>query len=105
MSAQNNIAIFQGEDIVLSFTMVPPTDITGWTIVSTIRDKLGGALQFNPVVSITDAGRGKFKLALGRSNTSNLSPGDYVWDARRTDSGSNSVLAHGEMTVRQPVTS
>jgi hypothetical protein len=104
MSVQSNVAIFQGEDVSLNFTLTPPADITGWTIVSTIKDKLGGTTQFTPVVTITDAGRGKFKAALPRANTSSLSPGDFVWDVRRTDSGNNTVLAHGELTVRQPVT-
>jgi hypothetical protein len=104
MSVQANIPFFQGEDLTLNFTLVPLTDITGWTLTSTVKDKLGGTTQFNPAVSITDAGRGKFQATWTRAQTSALSPGDYVWDVRRTDPGSNSVLAHGEATCRQPVT-
>ena len=104
MSVQSNIAFFQGEDVTLNFTMVPPTDITGWTITSTVKDKLGGTVQFNPTVTIVDSGRGKYKASWPRANTSTLSPGDYVWDTRRTDSGANTLLSHGEATVRQPVT-
>jgi hypothetical protein len=104
MSVQSNIAFFQGEDVVLTLTMTPPTDITGWALVSTVKDVLGGTTQFNPTCSITDAGRGVFTVTMGRAQTSGLIPGDFVWDVRRTDSGKNAVLAHGEITVKQPVT-
>jgi hypothetical protein len=104
MSVQSNIAFFQGEDVVLNFQLTPPQDVSTWSFASSVKDKLGGTLQFSPAVSVTDGGRGRFKLTLTRTNTSALAPGDYVWDVRRTDSGNNSVLAHGEMTVKQAVT-
>jgi hypothetical protein len=31
-----------------------------WTITSTVKDKLGGTVQFNPAVTIVDGGRGKY---------------------------------------------
>ena len=48
MSVQSNIAFFQGEDILLTLTMTPPTDITGWTLVSSVADEIGGTIWFNP---------------------------------------------------------
>jgi hypothetical protein len=104
MSVQSNVAFFQGEDVTLNFQLGPPQDISAWTLTSSVKDKLGGTVQFSPAVSLIDGGRGRFKLTLTRTNTSNLPAGDYVWDVRRTDSGFNTVLAHGEMTVRQAVT-
>jgi hypothetical protein len=104
MSVQSNIPFFQGEDLLLNFTMQPPTDLTGWTLTSSVKDKLGGTVQFTPTASIVDAGRGKFQVVWPRSATSALAPGDYVWDVRRVDAGGNSVLAHGEATCKQPVT-
>jgi hypothetical protein len=104
VSVQANIPFFQGEDLTLNFTLTPLTDVTGWTLVSTVKDKLGGTVQFNPAVTITDAGRGKFQAVWTRTQTGALAPGDYVWDVRRTDAGNNTVLAHGEATCRQPVT-
>jgi hypothetical protein len=104
VSVQANIPFFVGEDLTLNFTLVPLTDITGWTFQSTVKNKLGGTTQFSPTVSITDAGRGKFQAVWPRASTSALAPGDYVWDVRRIDSGFNTVLAHGEATSRQPVT-
>jgi hypothetical protein len=104
VSVQANIPFFQGEDLTLYFTLTPLTDVTGWTIVSTLKDKLGGTVQFNPAITITDAGRGKFQAVWTRAQTGALAVGDYVWDVRRTDAGNNTVLAHGEATCRQPVT-
>lgn len=104
MSVPSNISFFQGEDLELDFTLTPPQDMTGWTLTGSVKDKLGGTLQFNPTVTITDAGRGLFKAVWPRSSTTALAPGDYVWDVRRTDAGKNTVLAHGEATCKQPVT-
>lgn len=105
MSVQSNLVFFQGEDILLTFTMNPPTDITGWTLTGTIKDKLGGTTQFTYTPTITDAGRGVFTVSWTRGQTSALAaPGDYVWDVRRTDSGKNTVLAHGQIKLKQPVT-
>jgi hypothetical protein len=104
MSVQSNLEFFQGEDVLLTFTLTPPQDMTGWTLAGTVRDKLGGTSQFTFTPTVTDAGRGIFTATWSRSNTSALAPGDFVWDVRRTDSGKNTVLAHGQITVKQPVT-
>jgi hypothetical protein len=104
MSVPSNLSFFQGEDIQLNFAVTPPADITGWTLTGTVQNKLGGATQFTFTPSIQDAGRGWFQASFARAQTSNLSPGDYVWDIRRTDAGKNAVLAHGEITIKQPVT-
>jgi hypothetical protein len=105
MSVPSNLSFFQGEDVQLNFYVTPPTDITGWTLTGTVQNKLGGTTAFTFTPSILDAGRGWIQVTWPRSNTSALTPGDYVWDVRRTDSGKNTVLAHGEATVKQPVTS
>jgi hypothetical protein len=104
MSVPSNFSFFQGEDVLLKFQLTPPADMTGWSLTCSIKDKLGGTLQFNPAVTIIDAGRGFFQASLPRASTSALAPGDYVWDVRRTDPGANTVLAHGECTCKQPVT-
>ncbi len=104
MSVQSNLEFFQGEDIFLTLVLTPPQDITGWTLQGTVRNALGGTVQFSYAGVVSDAGRGTFTITWGRSNTSTLAPGDYVWDVRRTDSGKNTVLAHGQITVKQPVT-
>lgn len=104
MSIPSNFSFFQGEDLQLNFIMTPPQDITGWTLTGTVKDKLGGSTQFTFVPSIQDGGRGWFQASWARAQTSLLTPGDYVWDIRRTDSGKNAVLAHGEATCKQPVT-
>jgi hypothetical protein len=103
MSVQSDIAIFAGEDVTLNFQLGPPQDVTSWTFTSNVKDKLGGTVIFSPAITVVDGGRGRFKATFTRAQTSGLQ-GNYVWDVRRTDSGFNTVLAHGELTVRQPVT-
>jgi hypothetical protein len=105
MSISAKLNFFQGEDVTLTFSMTPPQDITGWTLTCTVKNQLGGTTQFTVTPTILDTGRGVFQAVWGRSNTSGLTPGDYVWDVRRTDTNNNTVLAHGEATVKQPVTS
>jgi hypothetical protein len=105
MSIQSNLVIFQGEDVTLNFQMTPAQDISGWTLSGTVKPYLGGSASFTFTPTVVDGGRGQFRASWPRGNTSGLSPGDFVWDVRRTDSGANTVLAHGQLRVKQPVTS
>jgi hypothetical protein len=43
-------------------------------------------------------------VAIPSSATSSVPPGRYVWDCRRTDSGSRTTLADGYLDLRQEVT-
>jgi hypothetical protein len=108
MSITSEITFYRGEDVTINFTLQPAQDITGWTMTFTVRDKLGGTSQFAKSVgagiTITDAGRGQFKVAIASADTSGLAVGRYVWDVRREDSGSKATLADGFMTLRQEVT-
>jgi hypothetical protein len=108
MSITSNLTFFRGEDITLNFTLQPAQDITGWTMTFTVRDKLAGTIQFTKTVgsgiTIVDAGRGLFKVAIASADTSSLAVGRYVWDVRREDSGSKTTLADGYLTLKQEVT-
>ena len=104
MSVSSNLTFFRGEDITLTFTMTPPTDITGWTTTFTVRNTLGGTSQFTRTPTITDAKRGVFTVAILKANTTSLAVGRYVWDVRRTDAGSNTTLAEGYIFLKQEIT-
>jgi hypothetical protein len=105
VSIQSNFTIFQGEDVRLNFQLTPAQDVTSWTLTGTVRNSLGGASQFTYTPVIDDGPRGQFHVSWTRAQTTGLAIGDYVWDVRRTDSGNNSVLAHGAFQCKQPVTS
>jgi hypothetical protein len=104
MSISSNLTFFRGEDVVLDFTLAPPEDVTGWTIGWKMATTLGGAVHLNKAASITDGPRGQFRVTIASADTASLPVGRYVWDARRTDSGSKATLADGYVDLRQEVT-
>lgn len=104
MSITSHLTFFRGEDILLEFQMTPPSDITGWTISFKLADSLGGTVQFTKSATITDGPRGKFRVSIASADTASLTAGRYMWDARRTDSGSKATLADGWLDLRREVT-
>jgi hypothetical protein len=110
MSIETNFIFFRGEDVALNFAMIPPTDVTGWSMTFTVRNKLAGSTQFTKDnggtggLTIVDAKAGTFKVSIAKGDTSGLTPGGFVYDVKRTDSGSNAILANGTITLRQEVT-
>jgi hypothetical protein len=104
MSITQNLRFFRGEDITLSFSMQPPQDITGWNLTLKIADTLGGTVRVTKTATIDDAGRGTFHFTVASADTAGLTVGRYVWDVRRTDSGSKSTVADGYLDLAQEVT-
>jgi hypothetical protein len=104
MSITSNLVFFRGEDITLNFTMRPPTDITGWNLTFTVRDKLGGTSQFTKTPTLTSATQGQFQVTIANADTASLAVGRYVWDVRREDSGAKATLADGYLTLKQEIT-
>ena len=103
MSISSKIEFFRGEDILLKFSMTPVEDITGWTLSFKVADTIGGTVQFTKTPTITDGPRGEFQVAIASADTSALTVGRYVWDVRRTDSGSKTTLADGWIDLRREV--
>lgn len=109
MSIAGHITMFRSDDVTLRFNAVLPTGITGWTVYFQVRDNLGGTLRISKStggngVTLADTGKGIIEVTLAEADTTSLSVGNYVWDLKRTDAGSNAVLAHGTLTLRQEVT-
>lgn len=104
MSITSNLSWFRGEDVTLDFQMTPPVDVTGWTISLKVANTLGGTVQFTKSASITDGPRGRFRVTIASADTSSLAVGRYVWDCRRTDTGSKATLADGFIDLRQEIT-
>ena len=99
MATTATLRWFPGDDVSIRFTLTPPTDITGWSLTFTVRNKPGGTTQFTKTVgsgiALTDTGRGIFTVTINSADTSSLASGDYEWSVKRTDAGSNVVLSHG----------
>ena len=104
MSVTSNLTWFRGEDVTLDFQMTPGQDITGWTISFKLADTLGGTVQFTKSATIVDGPRGQFRVTVASADTASLGAGRYMWDCRRTDSGSKATLADGFLDLRREVT-
>lgn len=102
MAAHNDFSWFRGEDILLTFTMSPVTNIAGWTISLAVKSTLYDAATVLTLVgTIADAAGGIFTVPISAAqNTTTLSSGDYAYAAQRTDSGSVAVLSEGSIKVK-----
>ena len=101
MADTQNVEFFAGEDIVITVT-VTGVDITGYTLIGDIRKN---RLHRNPALmtaagSITDAANGVFTLTFADTASDDLPPGVYYWAAKRTDTGSETVLTVGTLTIK-----
>lgn len=86
--------IFVGEDLTLAFTVTGESDITGWTISFAVGSVTktsggGGITMLTNVATVT----------LGAADTTALGPGAAAYRLRRTDSGNNTVLAYGQVSL------
>jgi hypothetical protein len=92
-----------------------PRSIASWSVTFQVKKKLGGTSVISKTVgsgvALTDTGRGIITVSLAKADTSSLTltsalaDGEgYVWNLKRTDSGSNVVLARGELILEEEVT-
>ncbi len=103
MAIENNISIFRGEDITQPFRMTPVRNITGWTIVFSLKAAFADVTPLDMIAcSITDPVLGLFEVFVP-SEVTLRSPGCYVYDVQRTDSGSFGVLSIGKFVVKPEV--
>lgn len=108
-----NGEVMVGDDLdveleVLSRRTGLPLDITGWTIVLVISltntttaliTKSGTVGGTYNAVRATNTQRCTFELL--DTELDDLTSGDYEWSARRTDAGSERVLAFGPLKIER----
>jgi len=104
MASKADIAFYQGEDVTLTVTMSPATNITGWALQFTVRKQYGDAAAVltkteGAGITITDATNGVFKVALASADTAGLELRACVFDIQRTNAGSHTVLTIGNLTL------
>lgn len=109
MPPEQSIRLIRAQDVTITATMEKPRSISGWAVTFQVRDSLGGTSRITKTVgsgiTISNAGKGVLSIALAKADTSSLTVRSYVWDIKRTDSGSNVVLARGELILEETVTS
>lgn len=97
-----NFEVVIGEDYTIPVVMTPPTDITGWTITFTVKDKDGNPVITKTVgsgITVTHAATGVFEIAVSSSNNDTI--GNYKFDVWRTDSGNATQINFGEIVVAE----
>ena len=102
MPATTDITVYRGEDVTLNYTMDPVEDVTGWTLVFTLK-----IAKTSPVLSsipggITDGPGGRFFFIVPSAATDIVAQ-TYVYDVVRTDPGADKVLAIGKFIIKSGV--
>src|SRR5690348_2669450 len=108
MSYTTNFSINKGENVTLAFspaTTQTPTDVTGWTLVFSVRHYFDDSaalltitttLTANGQLTVTNAAQGLFNVDLTAAATGTvLGAGAFSWDVWRTDAGFEAELAGG----------
>ena len=98
-------ALFVGEDKHIDLEVLDdsdlPVDITGWAILLVVKRGVSGAVVLSKTASITgtynaarasNTQRARFALT---DDDLTIDGGAYLYSAKRTDSGSEAVLAYG----------
>lgn len=104
MSYVANIELHKGEDAVITVTMTPVTNITGWALAFNIRRSPDDptALVTKTTLSgmsITNPSNGVFTITLDRADTRDLDYRELFFDIQRTDTGFRTVLTYGSCTL------
>lgn len=85
---------YQGDDVLMTFTMSPVVNISGWVILYSQKNRFGGTLESLHAATVTDGPNGIFTVLQPGSDTLNAAAFDgHVAEVRRTDSGAQTVLA------------
>lgn len=79
-------------------------DITGWTIVATIKAKASDpAVVLTVSASLTAPTVGEYLVTVTAAQSAALTVGTYAMDVWRTNVGAATCLAKGTLQVLQPV--
>lgn len=105
---------FLGEDKFLDWTIfqadgVTPQNITGWALEWTLRRTIAEADP--PVltkstasgITITGGAQGQLRVTILDTDTNTLPARVYQYALKRTEDGSETVLAFGKADIRQAV--
>ena len=101
---------FRAEDKNIIFTVmqadgVTPQNITGWTITFRMTLNMGGAAVITKSATLTTPLSGICTVTLASADTTALvADTTYLYDLRRTDSGSRSELAFGTIVIQETYT-
>jgi hypothetical protein len=98
--------VYKGEDVSVTVTMVPSTNILGWTFAFTLKLLESDAAPVltlpNSSFTITDPANGVFRLVIGATAWAGPPPiavRMYRYDIWRVDSGSATAIVVGALNL------
>jgi len=99
MPLNQAIKIYRGEDVIITFTMSPIIDITGWSILMTITKKFNTTTKILTIPGTVLSGPdGQFYVPLTSIQT-DINPEVYKYDVFRNLPDDNRVLSIGDFIV------
>lgn len=108
MAIKSDFSFYRGEDVTITFVLDPVRDITAWSLTFTILDlPLGTTILSKTVgsgITLSAPTLGTCTITLSSSNTTQTAKG-YVWEMKRTDSGSVTILGLGHVQILPRYTS
>lgn len=105
MSATLTLSMAVGESVTFTGTHqvgagnTTPVNITGWTIIVTVRRRNGSLLFPAKTAAITNGPLGQYSWSVARADTVSLAPIDCGVDIWRTDAGAERQLAIGTLSL------
>ena len=76
-------------------------DISGWTFTWVLRASSGGTVILSKSGSIQSAVNGVVEFTIADTDTDAMNSGTYYYAMRRTNDGSETVLAYGRAVLRR----
>ena len=78
------------------------SDPTAQIVAASVAGDVGGVFQ-NGLITIGGDGQNVVALAIPKSTTARLAPGDYVFEVQATGDGITRTIATGPLTVNQGI--
>lgn len=104
-----DLKLYQGDffafNIILKDALGDPLVLTGYTAKCTIRTNFSAVEKFEADCTVTPA-EGKISVLFSSEVTSDITPGEYIWDFQVTNpDGNNRTYLTGDVVVYGEVSS
>lgn len=99
----NDFSFYKGEDVTIPFIVESDltNDITGWTVVMTIKDNDNAPTTTVTVNgAVTDGPNRLFQVVIPAATMAGIAVGNYLCDVWRTNAGFAWVLSTGAFVVK-----
>lgn len=107
MPARRDLNVYRGDTWTHEVRFVDgagaPIDVSAWTFASQVRRKWDGEIIVPFAVNVVNAATGVVVFSVAAPDT-DIDPGQYRYDAERTQSGVVQTLVAGRLVVTGDIT-